>query len=111
MGEWMRKNGESIYKTNGGPFRNGEWGGSTYRGNTVFLHVFRWNGDCLNLPPLKAKIVKCSVKFKQTAKGITLIVTGDKQDKTDTVVMMELSAPVANEMENHQPLTVKKIND
>jgi alpha-L-fucosidase len=111
IGEWMRKNGESIYNTNGGPFRNGEWGGSTYRGSTIFLHVFKWNNDRLKLPPLKAKIVKCSVKFEQTAKGITLIVPGDKQDKTDTVVILELSAPAVNEMENGKPLMVEKLNN
>ncbi len=107
MGEWMRKNGESIYRTRGGPFHNGKWGSSTYQGNAVYLHVFKWNGDRLVLPPLKAKIVKCSVEFKQTAEGITLTLPANKQDKTDAVVTLELSAPAANEMEDGQPLAVE----
>src|ERR1035437_7016259 len=59
MGGWMRKNGESIYGTRGGPFHNGKWGGATYKRNTVYLHVFKWNGDRWVLPPLKAKILQC----------------------------------------------------
>ncbi len=108
MGEWMLKHGGSIYQTRGGPFRNGKWGGSTYKGNTVYLHVFKWNGERLVLPPLKAKIVQCSVEFQQTAKGITLTLPKDKQDPTDTVLTLQLSGPAVDEMKNNQPLTVEK---
>ena len=104
MGEWMQKNRESIYGTRGGPYRNGVWGGSTYNGNTVYLHVFKWNGDRLVLPPLKSKIVKCSVGFKQTAADLTLMLPADKQDKTDTIVILELAAPAANELANGKPI-------
>ena len=37
---WIRKNGEAIYGTRGGPWINGQWGGSTYRGTQVYLHLF-----------------------------------------------------------------------
>jgi len=108
MGEWLQKNGASIYGTRGGPFHNGKWGGSTYKGNTVYLHVFKWNGDRLVLPPLKAKILQCSVEFKQAADGITLTLRADQQDKADTVVTLELYAAAANEMENGRSLSVEK---
>lgn len=44
IGEWVQKNGESIYNTRGGPYEEPTWGGSTYRDNkdgtrTVYLHV------------------------------------------------------------------------
>ena len=108
MGGWMRKNRESIYGTRGGPFHNGVWGGSTYKGNKVYLHVFKWDGDRRVLPPLKARISKCSVEFQQTAQAITLTLPPEKQDKTDTVVTLELSAPAADEMANGRPLGVEK---
>jgi len=108
MGAWMWENGESIYGTRGGPFRNGKWGGATYQGNTIYLHVFQWNGDRLVLPPLRAKITQCSVEFKQTSAGISLTLPADQQNKIDTVVTLKLSAPAANEMENGQPLAVEK---
>jgi len=47
------------------------------------------------------------VEFKQTAEGITLTLPANKQDKTDAVVTLELSAPAANEMEDGQPLAVE----
>ena len=104
MGEWMRTHGASIYETRGGPFHSGAWGGSTYKGNQVFLHVFKWDGNRLVLPPLKASILKCSVVFKQTAEGIILTLPVDRQAKTDTVIELILSAPAANEMDHGRPL-------
>ena len=104
MGDWMRKHGESIYGTRGGPFHNGAWGGSTYKDNLVYLHVFQWGGDRLVLPPLKAKIIKCSIAFKQTADGITLTLPVSQQDKSDTVIELTLSGSAADEMRRGQPL-------
>lgn len=45
MGEWMRKNGESIYGTTASQFENLEWGRSTTKGHTLYLHVFDWPED------------------------------------------------------------------
>ncbi len=42
MGEWLRKNGDSIYGTTASQFENLEWGRSTTKGNTLYLHVFDW---------------------------------------------------------------------
>lgn len=41
VGEWLKQYGESIYGTRGGPFLPGAWGGATFRGNHVWLHVVR----------------------------------------------------------------------
>ena len=38
IGEWMRKNGESVYETQRGELA-GDWGVSTQRDNIVYLHV------------------------------------------------------------------------
>lgn len=40
IGCWLKTYGDSIYNTRGGPWKTGEWGGSCYRGNTVYLHIF-----------------------------------------------------------------------
>ena len=34
VGDWLKRYGGSIYDTRGGPFANGNWGGSTHRGRT-----------------------------------------------------------------------------
>ena len=56
------------------------WGGSTHKGNAIYLHVLRWPADTIRLPPIKRKIVGCSVltggraEVKQTAEGIAVSV-------------------------------------
>jgi alpha-L-fucosidase len=42
IGEWMKVNGESIYGTSANQFEHLEWGRSTTKGNTLYLHVFDW---------------------------------------------------------------------
>lgn len=114
MGQWLGKYGDSIYGTRGGPYRNGAWGGATYRGNTVYLHVFKWDGDQLRLPPLKSKILKCQlagkapggeVKCSQTGDAITFIVPVGKQDPVDTIVKLQLDGPAATELVGGEAIT------
>jgi alpha-L-fucosidase len=107
FGEWMDKNGDTIYGTRGGPFRNGKWGGSTYKDANIFLHVSVWNGDKIVLPPLKAKILSCSADFEQKPDGITIRMPVEKQDKVNTIVRLKLDAPAAGEFINGSPLDVK----
>ena len=49
---WMKKFGEAIHGTRGGPWHNGSWGGSTHRGKIVYLHVFEPGDEPLNLRAL-----------------------------------------------------------
>lgn len=115
MGAWMKKYGDSIYGTRGGPFRNGGWGGSTCRGKTVYLHVARWNSDKLKLPPLKARVVQCSLMgnkearpaLEQTDHSIVVSVPKDLQEQTDTVIVLQLDSPAEAEMKDGKPLDVK----
>jgi len=41
IGAWMEQNGSAIYRTRGGPWANGSWGGSTYRDNKIFVHLLQ----------------------------------------------------------------------
>jgi len=114
MGQWLRTFGESIYGTRGGPYRNGEWGGSCYRDRTLYLHVFQWAGDTLRLPPLKARVLHADelaggpVDVEQSNAGLTLVLTADRRDATDTVIKLELDAPVENEFIEGKPLDVSR---
>lgn len=61
IGEWMDKNGESIYGTTASPFFKLPWGRCTQKetknGTTLYLHVFDWPRDqILRVPGLKTKI-------------------------------------------------------
>ncbi len=42
IGEWMKVNGEAIHDTRGGPLRPTEEYGTTHRGKTVYVHIWKW---------------------------------------------------------------------
>ena len=60
IGAWMKTNGDTIYKTRGGPLAPRHWGVTTQRDNRIFLHIIDLDEDVLLLPPLKKKIRKIS---------------------------------------------------
>lgn len=80
IGAWLRANGEAIYGTRGGPFRNGTWGGSTYRDNTIYVQLLQAPvGGKVRLPALSHRLVSArflnadrDVAFAQNDDGITL---------------------------------------
>jgi alpha-L-fucosidase len=119
IGEWLQKYGESIYGTRGGPFVAPDmgkrqfghdrtrfqmpggswWGGSTRKDNSIYLHILRWPGDTITLPPIRPRIVKHAVitggeaTVKQTDAGIEVGVPAGQRDALDTIVKLELDAP------------------
>lgn len=61
IGNWMKRNGESVYGTTASPFFKLTWGRCTKKvenGNTtLYLHVFDWPKDeLLRVPGIDAKI-------------------------------------------------------
>ena len=101
MGDWLRKYGTSIYGTRGGPFRPGAWGASTYRGNTIYLHILQWAGESVTLPPIEKKIVSVSVMtggkadVKQTAKAVEVSVPAADRQELDTIIVLTLDGPAS----------------
>lgn len=56
-GAYLKKYGESIYATQGGPYISGPWGSATYRDNKVYLHLMgHQEGPSIVLPQLPAKV-------------------------------------------------------
>jgi len=76
VGAWLKKYENTIYSTKGGPWYPEKWGGSTYRGNKVFLHITGKPGNELLLPSINTKIVKArcltggAVSFSQNQEAI-----------------------------------------
>lgn len=119
IGDWLTRHGESIYGTRGGPFVAPDWkkrsfntdrdhfsvpggawwGGSTHKGNSIYLHILRWPSDTITLPAIAPKIVKARVltggeaTVKQTDAGIEVSVPAAHRDAADTIVKLELDAP------------------
>ena len=108
IGAWLECNGEAIYGTRGGPFRPGSWGGSTYKSNTVYLHILDWPEETLALPTIDATIVSASlletggdhaddnpVRVEQSGGRIEIHVAPGRRHPLDTIVMLELDKPVS----------------
>jgi len=101
MGQWLAKYGESIYDTRGGPFRPGEWGASTYRGETVYLHLLTPKPGPVLLPPIERKIVSHRVltggtaRVEQTDESIALTIPEEHCDPIDTIVVLTLDGSAA----------------
>lgn len=97
MGEWLKKNGESIYGTQGGPFKPTDWMVSTRKGNKIFVHLFSRPEKELLLPELKG----CQVLSARILHGPKLNVThldgriavqlvSKLVDENDTVIVLKL---------------------
>lgn len=61
MGDWMQRNGESIYGTSASPFFKLPWGRCTVKkvkgGTNLYLHVFDWpKNGLLTVPGFKANV-------------------------------------------------------
>jgi len=117
----MKKYGESIYGTRGGPFRAPDertrkqggyfgrfalpvgrwWGGSTHKDNVIYLHVLRWPGDTIVLPPISRKIVSHSLLgggtavVEQTDQRITVAIAAESRDPLDSIVKLQLDGRAA----------------
>jgi alpha-L-fucosidase len=99
MGAWLRKYGDSVYGTRGGPIGPRPWGVTTRKGKTVFLHVFDWPDPLLALPPLGAGVrgVRALKDAARVASkpldggGLLLDIPPAARDELDTVLAVELA--------------------
>ncbi|MFO0888427.1 MAG: alpha-L-fucosidase [Isosphaeraceae bacterium] len=101
IGAWLKTLGESISGTRGGPFRPSRDYACTRAGNSIYLHVFRWDGEQLNVPRIDAKVVAAKVlpegtaAVEQSAGGLIVTVKKDRHNPIDTVVRLELDRPAS----------------
>ncbi len=99
MGAWLRRYGESIYGTRGGPYKPTRFLASTRRDKSIFLHVLSWPQDTLTLPPLPVKVLAAevltggSVEFSQTEMALTLTVPAESRQEIDTLIRLDLDGP------------------
>jgi alpha-L-fucosidase len=96
MGAWLQQNGESIYGTRGGPWHPTQKFASTRRGNTVYLHVFQWDRDQIELPSLPRKVKSAAIlgggpaRFERHDAKSHLRVALADQKPINTIVKLEL---------------------
>jgi alpha-L-fucosidase len=99
IGDWLARNGESIYGTRGGPYKPTSWLASTRQGDTVYLHVTRWDGARVVLPPLPRRVLRADLlaggDVRVTQDSSALVVEVPERDRrpVDTVVRLRLDGP------------------
>jgi alpha-L-fucosidase len=102
IGDWLAKYGESIYSTRPGPFQPVDRQyGATYRGKTIYVHIWKWPADTLVLPALKEKIASARaltrdgpVAFTQSDSNVTLSFPVEKHDALDTIIALECATNI-----------------
>jgi alpha-L-fucosidase len=97
VGEWLSQHGESIYGTKQGPLTARDWGVTTQKGNTVFVHILKWHDEVLTIPQWgkKVKTAKLfpsgtNLKFIENEFGVTVKIPKASRDAIDTIVALEM---------------------
>ncbi len=102
MGTWLEKYGDAIYKTRGGPFRNTESGGMTYKDNHLYVHILDWKENEVTLPRLGVEIQRISSPTSQSLVHrledghVVLSVESEERQMMDTIVEIELKQSVSS---------------
>jgi len=102
IGTWLSAYGKSLYGTRGGPLRSAAWGGTTYREDTLYVHVLKWPEGDLALPALPKRVVGSAVltggtaAVTQTGDGITIAVPPADRKDPDTIIALALDGPVGD---------------
>jgi alpha-L-fucosidase len=94
MGIWLKKNGYTIYGTKGGYLKPQEWGAITEKGNMVYLHLFKTDGDKFFVKmPYQVKSVKMegnSIQFLQLKDHyIAIDLKNIDLDPVDAIIQVE----------------------
>lgn len=101
IGDWLGRHGESIYGTRGGPFLPGDYGVSTHRDRTVYVHVLDWTGESLRLPAPPCRVLRASrlgggaVEFRESEGALEFAVPAAERDELDTILVLELDRAAA----------------
>jgi alpha-L-fucosidase len=98
VGQWLQKNGETVYGTRGGPMPPRPWGVTTHKGSRVFVHVLDWQDSVIAIAR-PAKPVKTAslfaggapVRFTLEKDALVLRLDPKAIDPLDTIVVLELA--------------------
>jgi alpha-L-fucosidase len=97
IGKWLEKYGESYYGTRKGPVSPHEWGVTTQKGETVYVHILNLSDESVFLPDFTEKISRVTLfddqsvlKYIQNPTGTIIIVPFNKRNDLDTVVKISL---------------------
>jgi alpha-L-fucosidase len=95
IGDWLRKYGESVYGTKGGPYKTNDWMASTRSGNKIYLFIMDYKKSKVQLPfPADVQIKSCKVmkgnKLKYSIKN-EMVQFDLPAKQTELVTVVEIS--------------------
>lgn len=95
MGDWLKKYGDSIYGTRGGPIEPKPWGVTTCKENKVYIHILDWQDEFLLIPEIASMTHARfwpngpQVAVKYTEYGSLLEIPTSVRDPIDTIIEFE----------------------
>lgn len=76
IGQWLQRNGDSVYATQLCKFPHGNIGVYTRKGNTLFVHIYFWPGQRMTVGGIKFKV--SSAKFLASGQSVKFIQRGSQ---------------------------------
>lgn len=96
IGDWMGRYGETIYGTRGGIVRPHDWGVTTQKGNTLYVHIMNCQDRALFLPLTERRVASArmydghqKVRVSKNVEGVTLELPAVPKG-VDTIVELTL---------------------
>jgi alpha-L-fucosidase len=94
VGEWLAKNGESIYGTRGDVIPTQEWGTATKKGNKIYVHVLKSpTEDFILVPRITGKVVNVQLlgtqqklKSKKLPEGLFIYLDRSAINDVDEII-------------------------
>lgn len=97
VGKWLNQYGKSIYGTRGGPVSPQDWGVTTQKDKSVYVHILNLEQSTLTLPSFEGKVKSATlmqdntvIRFKKTKEGITLNIPNEAGKTIDRVIELKL---------------------
>jgi alpha-L-fucosidase len=98
VGDWLQKNGESIYGTRGNIIPAQDWGTATAKGKKIFIHLLQQpSEDFILLLKITQKVASIqlmtsgqTLKWKQQPEGIFVYLNDISLDQIDEIILVNL---------------------
>lgn len=99
LGSWLEKYGHTIYSTRSGPWNPGSYGGSVYRGDTVYLHLLNIpENGVLRLPLTQYRVKETEIltdeKVELKISDGYLNIFFSERDFEDIIVRIRMEEPL-----------------